>query len=239
MKIVYSSLLLLFLTIGLWAQERGLGNPKTVYIEKGTLAAGISGSYRGWDTKDGMSLMGIVTDTDGSLTYGVVDAHAAWFFMDNTSLVVTAGYTNTAFDGNSAKVAGIMDLSNKHLRREKYSASIGARRYQPLFNSKILAMFGEGRITGSRGYSKNYSITDRGKEGSYTDLYSVSFDVLAGISVFVTNQLALQAKLPVASFGYEWKKQTEALVKDSSYSGLKLSSQTDFLGISIGTVYHF
>ena len=223
----------------LQAQDRGLGNPNSIYIEKGTFSAGINGAYRSFNAADGMSILGLISNTDGKLSLLSLDAHADWFFRDNLSLVATLGYSNTGVDSNSLKLTELLDMSNKHTRSEKYSGSIGVRKYIPLFNSKILAIFGEGRLGGSRGYSKTYAVTERGKEGSYTDLYSVSLGVIAGASVFVNDRLAVQISLPVAEIGYDWEKQTEAQVKESSLTGLTLSKKSNLLGIEIGTIFCF
>lgn len=232
-------LVMLFLPALLCGQDRGLGNPNSVYIEKGTFAAGLSGSYHTWNAEGGMDLLGIVTGLDGKVKSLSADAHADWFFKDNLALIAMAGYSNMAVDGNSAKLSVILDLSNKHLRRENYVASVGVRKYIPLFDSKILALFGEGRLSGSRGYSKNYSVTDRGKEGTYSDLYSVDLGLVAGVSVFIADRLAIQVSLPKFFIGYEWEKQTEAQVNERRFSGLTISSEYDLLRLELGTVFLF
>ena len=225
--------------VGMRAQERGLGNPHFTYIEKGTFTAGISGAYHGWNAGNGMDFLGILTETDGKIARLTASAHCGWFFRDNLSLIATVKYTNTAVDGNTLKVSSLVDVSNKHTRSEMYTASVGVRKYVPLFNSKILALYGEGRLSGDRGYSKSYSETERGKEGRYTDLYSVNLGVIAGISVFISDRLSIRASLPTVSVGYGWQKQIKDQVKRSSFSGLTLSYTVDILGLEFGTSFLF
>ena len=239
MKKIILTLLASVLCAALGAQERGLGDPQALYISKGTFAGGVSGSYYRFDAKDVINLLAILSGTTGKVSYLDVDAHADWFFKDNLALVARFGYSNLGLDGDSVNLAGMLPLSNKHMRREKYEASIGVRKYMPLFNSKIFALFGEGRLSGSRGYSKSYAVTDRGKEGDYTNLYSVDLGLIAGLSVFVTENMAIQVSLPKLSVGMEWEKQTENQVKDSSLTGLSLSSRFNILGIHIGTILCF
>lgn len=231
--------MLLLSAAHLRAIDRGLGNPNATYIEKGTIAAGISGAYRSFDAKDGINLLGLLSGTDGKLAYLSVSAHADWFMADNLALVATFGYSNIGLDGNSTNLAGMLPLSNKHLHRENFEGSLGVRKYIPLFNSKVFAMFGEGRLTGSRGYSKSYALTDRGKEGDYSDLYGVDLGLIVGLSVFVTDRMAMTVSLPKVSVGAQWNKQTEAQVKDSSLTGVTLSTKFDILGIRIGTIFCF
>ncbi len=91
-----------------------------------------------------------------------VSAGLSWFFRDNLSLGVRFGYGNTSLDLNHAELLNILKLENKHIRRETYAGALALRGYMPLFDSKIFALFCEGRLTGSFGYGKNYAETDRG-----------------------------------------------------------------------------
>ena len=52
----------------------------------------------------------------------------------------------------------LLSLSNSHVRRVNYSGALALRGYLPLFDSKVVALFGEGRITGTLGYGKMGSI---------------------------------------------------------------------------------
>ena len=239
MKKFLLSLVALAFAINLPAIDRGLGNPKSLYIEKGTFAAGITGSYFNLSAKDGINLFGLLSGTDGGLSLLSAEAHADWFLKDNLALIVSAGYSNTGLDVESVNLAGMLPFSNKHIKRENYEASLGVRQYIPLFDSKILAFFAEGRLTGSRGYSKSYALTDRGKEGDYTDLYSVDLGMIVGVSVFVTDRMAVQISLPKLSFGMEWEKQLEAQVRESSMRSLNASTSLDLLGLQVGTIFCF
>ena len=223
----------------LWATDRGLGNPKAQYISKGTFAGGVSGSYYSFNAKDGINLLAVLSGTTGKVSLLNVDAHADWFFKDNLSLVARFGYSNMGLDGDSVNLAGMLPFSNKHMRREMYEASIGVRQYMPLFNSKILALFGEGRLSGGRGYSKSYALTDRGKEGDYTNLYSIDLGLVVGLSVFLTDRMAVVVSLPKLSLGMDWEKQTANQVKESSLTGFSVSTKLNILGIHIGTIFCF
>ena len=227
MNKLFSFLALLLLPASLWAQD------------KGTFASGFFGSFRSWNAQDGMDFLGIVTGADGKAAKLSAGLHADWFFMDNLSLVATAEYSSVAFDGNSANIAGLLSISNKHTRSENYMAALGVRKYMPLFGSRIFALFGEGRICASRGYSKNYSETERGKEGTYSDLYSADIQMVSGLSVFLMERMALQVSIPVGGVGYEWEKQTEAQVKNSSFTSLAIYSDFDLLQIKLGISYLF
>lgn len=239
MKRTLLSLLALSLALNLAAIDRGLGNPNATYIEKGTFAGGISGSYRNWDADGGASLLGILTGLDGRVSYLSAGGHADWFIKDNLSLVASLDYVNLAVHGNKLGISDLLELSNKHYRRESYELSLGLRKYVPLFNSKILALFGEGRFTGSRGYGKSYELTERGKEGNYSDLYSLNLGVIIGLSVFVNDRIAVQFSLPQLTVGMDWDNQREKQERDSSITAFKLRDYVDPLGIRISTIFCF
>lgn len=239
MKKFLLSLVALAFAINLPAIDRGLGNPKSPYIEKGTFAAGITGSYFNLSARDGINLLGLLSGMDGGFSLLSAEAHADWFLKDNLALIVSAGYSNTGLDVESVNIIGMLPFSNKHIKRENYEASLGVRQFVPLFDSKILAFFVEGRLSGSRGYSKSYALTDRGKEGDYTDLYSVDLGMIVGLSVFVTDRMALQISLPKISVGMEWEKQLEAQVRESSMRSLNASTSLNLLGLQVGTIFCF
>ena len=168
-------------TASLSAFDRGLGDPKSVYIPRGTLAASLSGGYNslsatGESDIKGVNLAGLVTDVNGAVTLYNVNAGLAWFVRDNLSIGARFGYGNTILDDNNLSLLGLINLTNKHIRRETYAAALAVRGYMPLFDSRVFALFFEGRLSGSLGYNKSYEVTDRGKEGSYSDLYPAALE---------------------------------------------------------------
>ena len=240
MKIrLFTTAVILMASTSLFAIERGLGNPNSVYVEKGTFSLGLSGSYHHYNAAHGAKLLGLVTNLDGQAAIGQAEVEAAWFVKDNTSIGVMLGYENVLADGNSLSALGILNLSNRHSRNEQYQASIGMRRYIPLFDSKMFAIFAEPRLSGARGYNKNYEETERGKEGTYTDIWSASFNVIAGVSFFFSNQTALHVSVPSFSAGMQWNKQIEGQEVESSITSKGLHASFDLLGINAGVVVFF
>lgn len=239
MKRILIALLTLFIAANLSAFDRGLGNPKSLYVEKGSKAVDFTVGYNSLNASDGMNLLGIVTEMDGKAALFNTGAFFSWFVKDNVSLGIRVGYNNLMFDGNSINIFKLVDLSNRHLRAETYEASFAARRYMPLFNSKFFALFCEGRLTGSLGYSKSYEETERGKEGSYTDIYSASLAMYVGASFFVTDNIAVEVSLPSLSCSMNWRNQIEKQEKKSSLNGLSFTNKANVLGISFGVVTYF
>ena len=225
--------------------DRGLGDPKSVYISKGSFAAGISAGYgkfsaTGDNASSGASVFGLVTNLNGNANLFNASASGAWFFRDNMSVVLRLGYNNVGVDLNNANLLiETMSFSNKHVVDRTMTAALGYRAYIPLFNTKILALFAEGRLTGGFGFSKDYAQTDRGKEGTYADIFSLSAGLYPGVSVFVTDFLALELSLPLVEVGYKWNDQTTGQAHDSRMSHWFANLKPDLLGLNLGIVFHF
>ena len=231
-------------TASLSAFDRGLGNPKSVFIPKGTVAASLAGGYNSWNATgesdtQGVNLAGLVTDMNGKVTLYNAHAGLSWFVRDNLSVGARLGYGNTLIDDDSLSLLGLINLTNKHLRRETYSAALAVRGYMPLFDSRMFALFFEGRLSGSLGYDKSYEVTERGKEGSYSDLYTAALGLYPGASVFVTNKIAFEVSLPLLEGILEWDKQIKGQAHDSALTRCSANFKPSLMGINLGIVFHF
>lgn len=224
--------------------DRGLGNPKTVYIDKGTVQFGVSGSYKTYDAEGlngaaGTSFYGIIDGLSGQAKMGNFSVSGAWFFRNNLSAGARFGYEQSNIELNSANIMSFVDIQNRHLDALNLTGALFLRAYKPLFNSKILAIFGEGNIGGKRGYSKDYEITDRGKLGTYSDNFSLAFQLCSGLSVFVDDNCSLTFSLPFLQIGKTWSEQIKEGEPQSKRSQVFADYTPDFLGINIGVNYTF
>ena len=233
-------------SLELSAIDRGLGDPNSVYIPKGTFAGAISAGFNSWnanagdDLSKGASLLGLLSDVNGEVNTMTFGTGYSWFFKDNMSVGARFDYGMTGIDSNNLKMlGGMVDLSNKHVRRETYTGALSIRRYIPLFNSKLFAIFGEGRIKGSFGYNKSYAETDRGKEGVFSSLYSAAFDVLGGASFFITNFSAIEISIPTFTIGYEWEKQLEKQEYESAINRTVFKDKFDVLRLDLSMIIYF
>lgn len=231
--------------IGAQAQNRGLGDPNFAYISKGQFSGGIGAAYHSYaasagdDLTRGISLAGIINNINGSLALFDFDAEASWFFRDNMSIGAKFAYANTILDSNSLSALGLLNFSNQHVRRETYNGYLTFKRYIPMFNSKFFAAFAEGDLGGSLGYNKSYEDTDRGKEGTFTNIYSAEFKMLSGLSFFFTDFMALEVSLPVLTLAMEWNKNLEKQEYESSFTGVTLEDGLDILGTQLSMIFYF
>ena len=243
-KVILALLSLIAAAAPMGAIDRGLGNPKSVYIPKGTVAVSLTGGYNQWkatgeDLEQGVILAGLINEVNGHVQLGNAALGASWFFADNLSLGLRLGYGSKDIDVNHLELLSLVKLSNKHIRQETYSGALAMRGYLPLFNSKIVALFFEGRLSGSFGYGKNYAETDRGKEGRYSDLFTASLGLYPGLSVFATDRIAVEVSIPFLEGGLEWDKQIKGQAHDSALTRKFVNFKPGLLGISAGVVYHF
>lgn len=243
-KLILALLSLVAAAAPLGAIDRGLGNPKSVYIPKGTVAISLTGGYNQWkatgeDLGQGVIVAGLIDEVNGHVKLASTAVGASWFLADNLSLGLRLSYDNQNIDVNHLELLSLVKLDNKHIRRETYSASLAMRSYLPLFNSKIVALFFEGRLSGSFGYGKNYADTSRGKEGRYSDLFSASLGLYPGLSIFATDRIAFEVSLPFLEGGLEWDNQIKGQAHDSALTRKFVNFKPGLTGLRAGVVYHF
>ena len=243
-KLFLTILLATLSAMQLSAIDRGLGNPRSTYIPKGTVGLSLTGGYNSWkatgeDLEKGVILAGLIDEVNGEVTLAKASAGVSWFFADNWSLGMRFGYAHEDIDVNNLALLSLINLSNKHVRRETYSGALSVRNYVPLFNSKVFALFFEGRLTGSFGYGKNYADTPRGKEGRYSDLYSAKVGIYPGLSIFATDCISFEVSLPFLEGGMEWDKQIKGQAHDSALSRKFIQFKPGLTGINAGVVFHF
>ncbi len=139
---------------------------RTVFISKGHRAAGISGTYRylnvgGEQDGDGYQILSMFNIGNGSLHYYSVAPSYSWFAADDFSLGIRLEYTGYTLDSDFKmdlrQVTGSDDpdlnlqLMCRHMQSNSFGASFTARRYVSFFGSKMIAVFGEGRLYGKYG----------------------------------------------------------------------------------------
>ena len=224
--------------------DRGLGSPKSEYMPKGSFLIGLAGGYNNYNSNGmngsaGSTFYGIVNDVNGQVKTANVSLLASYFFTRNMSVGARFSYDNTGVDVNSASMMSLVQLENKHVRMESFTGSLVYRAYIPLFNSKVIALFAEGRLNGKIGYNKNYEQQNYGKVGTYADVYSVSMGLYPGVSFFFTNNVAFEVCLPLLEGGYEWNRQTSGKELNGLQGHAFAAYQLGLLGLNLGLTISF
>lgn len=230
---------LFLVSMGISAQERGMGNSEAVFIEKGTRSVGLSFGFDSWELSgsDGFDFLGIILGLDGYARETDLAAQGAWFIKDNVSVGFSLGYSDTRASLDTTVLAGI-ELPDRHIARQVVDGSLTCRGYLPLFDGRILALFFEGRLSGTKGYWKNYKLTGNGKEGYWDEVWSASAGLYPGISVFATNNMAFEVSMPLLEGGMRRQEQ-DGTTTDGFMKRTFLKFKPGLTGIRMGIVYHF
>lgn len=221
------------------AYSRGMSNPKAVLIEKGSVAAGLSMGFDSWETsgQDGYNLLGILEGLDGYVKRANVAVQGGWFVKDNLSVGLRFGYNDTRISVDSTNIGNVV-IPDRNIFRQSFDGSLTFRGYLPLFDGHVIAMFCEGRLSGSLGYSKDYKQTNNGKEGDYSDIWSFSAGLYPGISVFVTQNIAFEVQLPLLEGGVRMEKQ-DGTESDVALSRTFMNFKPNLIGLRMGLVCYF
>ena len=232
--------LLIAVSVKICAERHGIANPQAVYFEKGTKTVGLSIGYDTWQASgdDGVQLLAIISGVKGDVSLADVSASGAWFVKDNVSLGVRLGYSDVSLQVDSLELSSV-EFKNKHYRKQALNGSVTCRGYLPMFDGKVLAMFVEGRLSGQKGYVKSYENTKRGKEGTYSDLYELSFGLYPGVSVCLTNRFSFEVFLPLFESGYNWRSQTATKYDDGKMSHAFVRFKPSLVGLRMGIIYNF
>ena len=224
--------------------DRGLGSPKSEYIPAGSVQFGLFGGYNKYNSgslngNQGATFFGLINNLSGQVSTGNVSLSGAYFVATNMSVGARFTYGNTGIDCDSADMMSLLKFENQHINMESFTGAITYRAYLPLFNSKVFALFGEARLNGKVGYTKNYQLQERGKVGTYADVYSVSLGLYPGMNFFVTNNIAVEISLPLLEGGYEWNRQITGGEKESAQSRGFIAFQPGILGLNLGITFNF
>jgi hypothetical protein len=227
-----------------WGMDRKTGNPRSVYLEKGSVSLSLSGGYNHVDAGSltggsNYSLMGLINNLSGKADVYDASFSGAWFFANNFSLVGRIGYSGLDIDLDSSSVMSTLELNNKHITRPMLTVGVGVRGYLPLFNSKIVALFGEVRLSGGFGSTKSYSVTERGKEGTFSDVNEIALGFYPGISVFLSDHVALEISLPLLEGGYSWDKEYEGQIPAARAAHAFGNFKPNLLKLNLGIVFNF
>jgi len=226
--------------------DRGITLSTSTFIPKGTVGAGITFSYNDYNLGQGAgdagytALLSLIGDVHGNLQTWGVAPWVSYFVADNLSVGVRFDYTRSSFGlGNAAISLGDLanfSISDFHYLKQGYTGAITGRYYIPFGNSKRFAMFTEVRALGGYGQSETYKNEEGEKYGTYQDIYKFELGLVPGLSVFVTNEVAVEVSVGIMGFNYNKTVQTtnqvDKSVMESSGANCKINPLSIGLGMS-------
>lgn len=226
--------------------DRGIEVSNSTFIPKGTVGAGVSFSYNTYNLGHGVAdvgysaLFSLLGGVQGSLQSWGLSPWVSYFVADNFSVGARFDYDRSAFDLGNANIAlgdlANFSLSDYHFLKQAYTGAITGRYYIPFGNSKRFAMFTELRALGGYAQSETYQNKDGEKYGTYEDIYKFELGLVPGLSVFVTNEVAVEVAVGLLGLNYNKTVQTtnqvDVSVMESSGANFKINPLSIELGLS-------
>lgn len=248
--------------------ENRFGGPDSqTFIPKGYHALGIKGGFRSFnavgddETNAGYALLSLLNIGNGQLKIWNVSPSYSWFIANDLSLGFALNYNGYVADTdirldvrdivNSTSESLNLLISSRTLKHHALGASVVLRKYMPLFGSKRLAIFGEGRLQGSYGFTTNVprDIKDFNRE-RVSGVISVALKAGGGLA-FKMGDNALTVSIPLFGISYSYTLQdrtttknvmdengnvvgTETMKSRTHMSSFNAARNLDLLGIQIG-----
>ena len=243
------------------------------FVKKGSRSIGIKGGFRSFNasgdesTNTGYALLSMLNIGNGQLKVWNVSPSIQYFLSNDLSLGASLDYTGYAVSTdirldlrdivNSSNEELNLTLSNRAIQHHALGLSLVMRKYVPLFGSKYVAVFGEGRFQTSYGATSNQplDVKDYNRE-RLSGALSVSLKAGGGLAVKLKNNNAITVSIPLFGIGYSYTSQEKttttmqettdasgATVKvpvteksRSHMSNFNASRSLDLLGIQFGFV---
>lgn len=198
-----------------------------VFIEKGSRAIGIKGSYwsvsaDGYADGDGYTIISLLNIGDGRLQTWSVTPKASWFVADDVSLGVNLMYSGYAADtdirldfrdwvpnlydypevfGEGATSANVT-ISARHMIHHSWGVAFAARKYLSFFGSRTFGIFGEGRLFVKYGNTYSYPANKEYGKTRFAQSGQAGIQLAGGLAVRLRDNSAITVSVPL--FGVAW-----------------------------------
>ena len=170
------------------------------FVKKGSRSIGIKGGFRSFNasgdesTNTGYALLSMLNIGNGQLKVWNVSPNIQYFLSNDLSLGVSLDYTGYAVNTdirldlrdivNSSNESLNLTLSNRAIQHHALGLSLVMRKYVPLFGSKYVAVFAEGRLQTSYGGTNNKPLDakDYNRE-RVSGVFSVALKAGGGLAI--------------------------------------------------------
>lgn len=228
--------------------DRGIGISTSTFIPKGTVGAGVSFSYNNYNLGNATSdvgysmLFSLIDGVKGNIQTWGVAPFVSYFLADNFSVGVRFDYDRSSLGIGNAALSLSSDLGFEikdfHYLNQSYTGALTARYYMPIAGSKRFAMFTELRALGGYGQAKNWKVQDGLPFGTYQDIYKFELGLVPGISVFVTNEVAIEISVGLLGFNYQKVQQTTNQVEYSEMESSGANFKINLFSLGLGMSFY-
>lgn len=233
------------------AFDRGLGQTLsgTVFVPKGTVATGVSFSYKnislgeGGDDSGYSMLFGMLGGIKANMSTFGITPQVSYFVADNLSLGVRLGYkrSNLGLGNASLSISDDMgfDIKDYNIFNHKYTGAFTFRYYLSLAGSKRFGIFVEARLNGAYGQAKMWKQQGEDKYGSYSESLDLGLNFVPGICIFGNDNIAVEVAIGVLGLEYskvdQYRNQVEHSVMTQSGANFRINP----LSIELGVCFYF
>lgn len=228
-------------TINEKRRERGLTDPRNLFVPKGQWVFGGTASYS-THTNDGYQFL-IVEGIDSKGYTVRVSPMIAYALTDNMALGGRFIYSRTLLELDKAELqlgdeGSDTDLkaNNYYSLRHNYSVAAIWRQYIPLGRNKRFALFNETQL--SVGGTQARFTNDSPVKGTYETGYTLSLGISPGIVAFATNNMAVEVNVGVMGISYTHTKQVHNQVTVGKRNTSMMNFKVNIFSIGLGMAFY-
>ncbi|MBQ4902652.1 MULTISPECIES: hypothetical protein [Alistipes] len=228
-------------TINEKRRERGLTDPRNLFVPKGQWVFGGTASYS-THTNEGYQFL-IVEGIDSKGYTVRVSPMIAYALTDNMALGGRFIYSRTLLELDKAELqlgdeGSDTDLkaNNYYSLRHNYSVAAIWRQYIPLGRNKRFALFNETQL--SVGGTQARFTNDSPVKGTYETGYTLSLGISPGIVAFATNNMAVEVNVGVMGISYTHTKQVHNQVTVGKRNTSMMNFKVNIFSIGLGMAFY-
>ena len=228
-------------TINEKRRERGLTDPRNLFVPKGQWVFGGTASYS-THTNEGYQFL-IVEGIDSKGYTVRVSPMIAYALTDNMALVGRFIYSRTLLELDKAELqlgdeGSDTDLkaNNYYSLRHNYSVAAIWRQYIPLGRNKRFALFNETQLSVG-GTQARFTHASPGK-GTYETGYTLSLGISPGIVAFATHNMAVEVNVGVMGISYTHTKQVHNQVTVGKRNTSMMNFKVNIFSIGLGMAFY-
>lgn len=214
--------------------DRGIVNQ--LYIPKGYMTGGMHVSYTTYDNED-FELFRTLnwTGTGYSLQ---MTPYFAYFYKNNQAVGGQFTYRRNLLKVNSIglNLGDDMNLKLEDIYglEHSYFGTVFHRSYVGIGNGKRFGLFNETRLSFGGGEGKFVMGKNQSVDGTYSRSFEMQVGIKPGLSVFIQNNVAIEAAVGVLGFKYKRINEVINQVSVGSRSTSSANFKFDLFSISLG-----
>lgn len=237
-KQLLSLLLIAVATVSMSAQEFDRGIEKTTFVPKGYKFAGGTISYTGMSGDNYKFLSFEDIAGDGYNT--AISLFGGYFIKDDVAVGGRFAYNRTKIKIDNLKLDSddiTVDVHDYNSISHTYMFSGFIRQYTSIGKSRKYGMFNELRVSLGGGQSKTLDNSDDLNKGTYQGIFKFELGFCPGMTIFFTNNVALETSINLLGFTYTRYSQTHNQVEKGHFSSTSANFKLNLLSGNLGITF--